>query len=122
MNNAPPQVTELIERFDQHLQDYCSSDYKEAQLRAEFIDPFFRALSWDMSNEKGYAEAYKDVVYEDTIKIGKATKAPDYCFRILQISFPSIKSNNYPSYSHPKSYFNRTTNACRISPTNVVFT
>ncbi|MCH7792613.1 MAG: N-6 DNA methylase, partial [Planctomycetes bacterium] len=30
----------------------------------------------------GNAEAYKDVVHEDAIKIGGSTKAPDYCFRI----------------------------------------
>jgi hypothetical protein len=39
-------------------------------------------LGWDINNRQGYAEAYKDVIYEDAIKIGKATKAPDYCFRI----------------------------------------
>ena len=39
-------------------------------------------LAWDMSNSKGYAEAYKDVVHEDAVKIGRGTKAPDYAFRI----------------------------------------
>jgi hypothetical protein len=33
-------------------------------------------------NNQGYAEAYKDVIHEDALKIGSATKAPDYCFRI----------------------------------------
>src|SRR5947199_1031977 len=35
-----------------------------------------------MENISGYAEAYKDVIHEDAIKMGGATKAPDYCFRI----------------------------------------
>lgn len=35
-----------------------------------------------MDNEKGYAEAYKDVVHEDAVKVGGLTKAPDYAFRI----------------------------------------
>jgi type I restriction-modification system DNA methylase subunit len=35
-----------------------------------------------MQNKLGYAEAYKDVIQEDAIKIGGFTKAPDYCFRI----------------------------------------
>lgn len=39
-------------------------------------------LGWDLANKAGYAEAYKDVIHEDAIKIGGATKAPDYCFRI----------------------------------------
>jgi hypothetical protein len=40
------------------------------------------ALGWDIDHRAGYAEAYKDVIHEDAIKIGGATKAPDYCFRI----------------------------------------
>jgi len=51
-------------------------------VRREFIDPFFEALGWDVTNKAGYAEAYKDVIHEDAIKMGGATKAPDYCFRI----------------------------------------
>ncbi|MCD6136078.1 hypothetical protein J7J63_05125, partial [Candidatus Bipolaricaulota bacterium] len=31
-------------------------------------------LGWDIDNEQGYAEAYKDVVHEDAIKIGGARK------------------------------------------------
>ncbi len=51
-------------------------------MRREFIDPFFEALGWDVTNKSGYAEAYKDVIHEDAIKMGGATKAPDYCFRV----------------------------------------
>src|SRR5207248_7537886 len=61
---------------------YMAVQYNEARLRLEFLIPFFVALGWDVSNRQGYAEAYKDVIYEDAIKIGGATKAPDYCFRI----------------------------------------
>ena len=79
---APQEILNLIERFEQNRESYMSGDYKEATLRAEFIDPFFNELGWDMYNKSGYAEAYKDVVHEDSIKIGTATKAPDLCFRI----------------------------------------
>lgn len=41
-----------------------------------------KALGWAINNEKGYAEAYKDVIHEDAIKVGGATKAPDYAIRI----------------------------------------
>ena len=78
----PEKVLELVERFDRYRDDYRSGKYNETQLRREFIDPFFEALGWDVSNKDGYAEAYKDVIHEDAIKIGGATKAPDYCFRI----------------------------------------
>src|SRR5205823_3114315 len=42
----------------------------------------FRALGWDMDNSQGYAEPYKDVVHEDSIKVAGEPKAPDYCFRV----------------------------------------
>src|SRR6266496_2505792 len=79
---APDTVLELIERFDRNRAAYKSEQYNEARLRIEFLNPFFEALGWDVNNKQGYAEAYKDVIYEDAIKVGKATKAPDYCFRV----------------------------------------
>ncbi|MGI9059001.1 MAG: Eco57I restriction-modification methylase domain-containing protein [Ktedonobacteraceae bacterium] len=79
---APETVIELIERFDRNRHSYKSDQYNEARLRIEFLNPFFEALGWDINNKNGYAEAYKDVIYEDAIKVGGAMKAPDYCFRI----------------------------------------
>lgn len=79
---APPVVADLVRRFDTHAADYRSDKYNEARLRQEFVNPLFEALGWDMANKAGHAEAYKDVIHEDAIKIGTQTKAPDYCFRI----------------------------------------
>jgi len=76
------EISALVERFDRNREAYLSSDYNETQLRREFIDPLFAALGWDVENKQGYAEAYKDVIHEDAIKIGGATQAPDYCFRV----------------------------------------
>lgn len=78
----PNDIADLIERFDRNLENYKSGQYNEAQLRQDFLNPFLGALGWDMTNKAGYAEAYRDVIHEDAIKIGGATKAPDYCFRI----------------------------------------
>jgi len=75
------EVCELVERFDAHKETYHSEGYNEAQLREEFLNPFFAALGWDVYNRKGYAGAYKEVIHEDAIKVGGRTKAPDYCFR-----------------------------------------
>jgi CBS domain-containing protein len=71
-----------VERFRDNYGAYKTQTYNETQARREFIDPFFKALGWDIDNQLGYAEAYKDVVHEDAIKVGEATKAPDYSFRI----------------------------------------
>src|SRR5437899_1446316 len=97
----PQPVRELIERFDRNREAYKSPHYNEAQLRREFLDPFFKALGWDIDNTQGYAEAYKDVIHEDAIKVGEATKAPDYCFRIggarkffLEAKRPSVDIKN----------------------------
>lgn len=78
---APNEIGALVDRFRRNLDDYHSARYNELQLRTEFLDPFFKALGWDVNNERGYGEDYKDVVHEDSIKIGGSTKAPDYCFR-----------------------------------------
>src|SRR5438270_17606 len=71
----PAHVLELIERFDRNRDAYKSPQYKETQLRREFLDPLFKALGWDIDNEQGYAEAYKDVIHEDAIKVAESTKA-----------------------------------------------
>jgi hypothetical protein len=75
-------MLELVERFGLHRDAYRQSTYNETQVRREFVDPLFKALGWDIDNEQGHAEAYKDVIHEDAIKVGGSTKAPDYCFRI----------------------------------------
>jgi len=100
---APREVIDLIERFTRNREAYRSREYNEAQVRLELINPFFKALGWDMYNEAGYAEAYKDVVHEDAIKIGRATKAPDYAFRIggarkffVEAKRPSVDIKNDP--------------------------
>lgn len=79
---APDKIIQLIERFERNKEAYKSHLYNETQARREFIDPLFAALGWDMNNEKGKSDAYKDVIHEDSIKVGGMTKAPDYCFRI----------------------------------------
>ena len=105
--SAPQAVLELVERFDRYQEVYRSGRYNETQVRREFIDPLFELFGWDINNQHGYAEAYKDVIHEDAIKIGGVTKAPDYCFRIggtrkffLEAKNPSIniKDDAHPAF------------------------
>jgi hypothetical protein len=104
---ARQKVTELVDRFRYNLDVYKKSTYNETQVRREFIDPFFEALGWDVSNKQGYAEQYKEVVHEDAIKVGRSTRAPDYSFRIggqrkffVEAKKPAvnIKEDVSPSY------------------------
>ncbi len=79
---AYDKIAELVERFREHVDEYKRNGYNEHQTRVDFIDPFFKALGWDMYNEQGLAEAYREVIHEDKIKVGRSTKAPDYCFTV----------------------------------------
>lgn len=79
---APDIIYKLVQRFDNSRDAYRSSKYNEAQLRQEFLDPFFEALGWDVYNKNGYSPEYRDVVIEDALNIEGAAKAPDYAFKI----------------------------------------
>ena len=76
-------IKELIERFREHVEEYKRNNYNEHQTRVDFINPFFKALGWDMDNEQGFAEAYREVIHEDKVKVGGSTKAPDYGFTLF---------------------------------------
>ncbi len=102
---VPARIIELVETFNRNIDAYKGPNYNETQVRREFIDPFFIELGWDINNINGLAEAYKDVIHEDSIKIGDAFKAPDYCFRIggtrkffVEAKNPSINIKDAP---HP---------------------
>ena len=80
---AYPKISELVTRFDEQFESYKNASYNETLTRRDFIDPFFKALGWDIDNEHGYAESYREVIHEDRVKVGKETKAPDYSFRLV---------------------------------------
>lgn len=79
---AKQEVAKLIQTFKDNINQYKLSTYKEAQVRKEFIDKFFKLLDWDIDNTAGNSEQFKEVINEDAIKIEGNTKAPDYAFRI----------------------------------------
>ncbi len=100
-------IKQLVDRFNEQLPYYKKSEYNETQTRREFIDPFFKALGWDIDNEQGLAESYKDVIHEYKLKIKDGTKAPDYCFTLsgqpkffVEAKKPSvfIKEDITPAY------------------------
>jgi hypothetical protein len=107
MADLPKRLQQLVETFDHNIEAYKTNAYNEAQLRREFIDPFFQTLGWDVTNQQGWAPAYREVIHEDAIKVGGYTKAPDYCFRIggvrkffLEAKKPSIdiRGDPHPAY------------------------
>jgi predicted type IV restriction endonuclease len=69
---APEAVKRLVDRFNQNRKVFLSGDYKEEQLRAEFLNPLFTALGWDMDNKAGLSETFKQVIHEESIKAADA--------------------------------------------------
>ena len=76
--SAPKLVVDLVEHFERDHKVFLSPDYKEEQLRAEFLNPFFESLGWDVANKAGLTEVFKPVIHEESIKVAGATKAPDF--------------------------------------------
>ncbi|WAC04856.1 MAG: Eco57I restriction-modification methylase domain-containing protein [Methanoregula sp.] len=79
---VPGAVRDLVQRYADNRFVYHKGQKNETELRREFLDPFFRALGWDVDNNKGYSEAYKEVAHEDPIRIRGQTKFIDYSFRV----------------------------------------
>ena len=103
MEEAPDGLIQLIDRFKEHLEQYRSTSYDEANTRTDFIDPLFELLDWDVANRNGYSEQYREVIREDKVSIEGGTKAPDYCFRIggvrkffVEAKKPSVDLRNDP--------------------------
>jgi predicted type IV restriction endonuclease len=73
MANVPELVTQLVVRYDRNRDSYLAGGINETQLRQEFINPFFSCLGWDIENKQGYAPAYREVIFEDSLKVGGET-------------------------------------------------
>lgn len=83
VNQEVPQIIiDLVENFKENEHIYKSANYDEENTKVEFINPFFEALGWDVNNKSRASPRFKEVVFEDTIKIGGKAKAPDYSFRL----------------------------------------
>jgi hypothetical protein len=106
---APPgKVVELVNNFLRYADSYRGAQYKETEVRTEFIDPFFTALGWDVANVAGEGPSNKDVVLEYTLPgtPSAAKRVPDYNFRIggepkffVEAKKPSVdlKEDNKPA-------------------------
>jgi type I restriction-modification system DNA methylase subunit len=93
---APEIISKLVETFEKNLDAYRSSK-NETELRREFLDKFFAALGWDVSNEKGYDEAHKEVVHEFSVEIAGQGKKADYAFRTGADKFDFLVEAKKPS-------------------------
>jgi type I restriction-modification system DNA methylase subunit len=81
-NAGIEQLRELVSLFSANIAQYKGGQYDEANARADFIDKFFTLLGWDIANNQGFSESYREVVREDRVTVDGSKKAPDYSFRI----------------------------------------
>ena len=80
--SAPQKIIDLVEDFEENKHEYTNPDvFDEENTKVKFLNPFFEELGWNVRNE-GLSARFREVVFEDSIKVGKKTKAPDYSFRL----------------------------------------
>ncbi len=75
------ELNRLVESFGSRLAELKKPGYAEAQLRDDFLNPFFRALGWDMENRAGLIQTRREVEIESRTQIAGRQKRADYLFR-----------------------------------------
>ncbi len=79
-------ITELVSGFRANLTDLRAPQTSEAVVRQEYIDPFWKALGWDVANDEHRSYAEKDVLIEAPVGTIEGERVrnrrPDYLFRI----------------------------------------
>lgn len=78
-------VTELVQKYEQNREAYRAASYNETQLRADFLDPLFELLGWDIKNASGKPTNEREVLLEEPLRADASsnTKKPDYSFRLF---------------------------------------
>lgn len=78
-------LKDLVDKYHAGRAEYSKPAYNETQLRADFLDPFFEILGWDIKNTSGKPTNEREVLLEEPLKADAAsnTKKPDYTFRLF---------------------------------------
>ena len=93
---APQKIIELVKDFKENKHEYTNPEvFDEENTKVKFLNPFFEELGWNVRNE-GLSARFREVVFEDSIKVGSKTKSPDYSFRLggERIFFVEAKKPN----------------------------
>jgi type I restriction-modification system DNA methylase subunit len=79
-------IADLVAGFRENLRDLRDPQTSEAVVRQEYIDPFWKALGWDVANDAHRSYAEKDVQVEAPVGTIEGERVrnrrPDYLFRI----------------------------------------
>jgi hypothetical protein len=79
---AARRISELVENFAAHEKAFLAETYSEADVRRDFIEPFFEALGWDVFHKKQRNPLEREVRVERSQQQAGATaqKRADYAF------------------------------------------
>ena len=79
------QVRTLVETYKTHYDQYTRATYNETEVRVDFVNPLFKALGWDILNERGLPQHLREVKHEANVIVEESgqnrKKRPDYSFR-----------------------------------------
>ena len=83
--DAIKDLQDLVDRFLKNLDYYKDrrTGYNETSCRNEYIDPLFSILGWDITNRKGLAPHFREVIAE---YYASSTDRPDYSMTLRGVS------------------------------------
>jgi len=79
--NFKKKLGELVSQFGKRRPHYKSQSYDEAALRNDYLNPFWRALGWDLENLEGLPQSLREVEIESRVDVAGRKKKADYLFR-----------------------------------------
>ncbi len=86
MTDTGQSIAQIVHRFRTHIKAYKSKETKEAEIRLQLLDPFWRALGWDVDDRKGVGPSEAEVIIEKNVETAEAgglrNRRPDYLFRL----------------------------------------
>lgn len=79
------QLQQLVDAFRTRQVDFERSNYSEAQLRVDYINPLLKTFGWDVDNESQASQRLREVIQEESIDVEdgeqSVRKNPDYTLR-----------------------------------------
>ncbi len=114
LNTFRENLRSLVSKFEQDKNYYLQKGYPEAQVRIDFLNPFFEALGWDIENKAHKPPHERDVVIEILPTHEKRITSnlrPDYSFRIngntkffVEAKAPSVAIDDVNHILQAKDY------------------
>ena len=75
------ELDRLVAKFEKEFTAVTDPGYSEARLRQDYLDPFIRALGWDLENHAGLVQNQREVEIESRTDVAGRAKRADCLFR-----------------------------------------